>query len=391
VRTCFTSNWRLFSGQDTLSPGRYVRCPQGTPHFPGWHQLGSRDWTSDERNPWPALGEWQGARQYYSGAPPFPFPLPVLIGSADCLILGETEPASDRTFVSGFDSRCYLTSLLLPPVRPSRVDVNDGHTQSQLADIQEMLYNDAALAATMLQAFLGPGSTVSYVADGSGPYSGSLIGISPTQQVIMSSGTTNQQQWAFQLLYAGLGMTDYSTYSTNAQWFANAVVLNDRAVAAGIDLNKPITIVGHSYGGATALVLAGQILTAHPSADLAVLTYGAPRAGDSRLASLLKPIPQANIVAIGDPIGGLPPTGLDLLPFSLFVPGPLFDAYAQVANNGASYILPADGPLVQGDPTFFNWTLVNNAVLAAAIGNPQPTYAAHLMGYYADKLKLLHP
>lgn len=389
MRTCFSSNWRLHAGSNVLTPGRYVRCPAGQAHYPGFHQLGSRDWTSDERDPWPALGEYDGARAYYNGQAPNPFPLPITIGTERCLAAGESDPPPPgRRYLDGFDSRCFLTSLLLPPIRPPRTDITDRPTVSFLADIQAILYNNPAAAAALLEIYLGPGSTVTVVADDPlSPYSGSLIGISPTQQVIMSSGTTNEQQWAFQLLYAGLGLTDYGTYSTNAQWYANAVVLNNRATTAGVDLSKPITLVGHSYGGATVLVLAGQILNAHPGADIQVLTFGSPRAGDNRLGALLKPIPQANIVAVGDPIGGLPPTGRDLYPFFLLVPGPLYAAYAAVADNGSPLLMAADGSLVQGDPTLFNYSLAYSAVLSAVLGDPQPIYSNHLMGFYADKLK----
>jgi len=353
-----------------------------------WHNLGSRDWTSDERFPWPALGEWEGSRQYYGGLPPDPFPLPIYFGNEDCFILGETEPALDRVFLNGFDQRCYALDLLLqPPVIAPLIGLGHRPTVAQLASIQEQLYIDAAAAALMLQQLLGDGSSVSFVADSpTSSYSGSLIGISPTQVVVMSSGTTNQQQYAFQLLYGGLGPTDYGTYSTNAQWFANAAVLNDRMVAAGVDLSKPITFVGHSYGGATVTVLAAQVLNAHPGAEIQVLTLGSPRAGDQRLYNLVETRPGVNVVAVGDPVSAIPPVGLELYPWFLLAPSPLYAQWATIAKPRSTWVIDDFGNMVQGDPYLLSYANVYNAALAAIAVDPQPVYANHLASYYALQL-----
>jgi len=388
VRTCFTSKWRLFRGSSVLTLGRYVRCPAGQPHFPLWHNLGSRDWTSDERDPWPALGEYNGSRQYYSGMPPEPFPLPIYFGNDDCFAMGETGTPPPRTFINGFDCRCYAPDLLLntPTVAPL-VGLGNRATLATLATIQAELYGDAASAAILLQAFMGPNSVVSFVADSpTSPYSGSLIGISPTQTIVMSSGTTNQQQYAFQLLYGALGPTDYSTYSTNAQWFANAQVLNDRMVAAGVDLSKPITLVGHSYGGATVTVLAAQILQANPTAELQLFTTGSPRAGDQRLYDIVETRPNVNVISAGDPVASVPPVGAELYPFALVAPAPLYAQWATIAKPRVTWIIDDQGNMVQGDNYILSYASIYNAVSAAIALDPQPLYANHLSIYYRAQL-----
>jgi len=315
------------------------------------------------------------------------------LGSPRCLLEGETDaPDPERTFLGGFDSRCYRTPLDLVPVVQPLVSISDRETMVELAAIQHILYLDAAAAALALSNLLGPDSTVSFVADSpTSSFSGSLIGISPTQVVVMSSGTTNQQQYAFQFLYGATGPTDYGTYSTNAQWFANAAELNTRMTAAGVDLSKPITLVGHSYGGATVNVLAAQILQANPTANLQILTTGTPRSGDQRLYDLIETRPTVNIVADGDPVASIPPVGVELYPFFLFAPAPLYAQWSTIAKPRSVLMIDIDGNLREGNPYLLSYASISNAVMAAIALDPQPVYAPHLSSYYLFVLKKPQP
>lgn len=393
VRTAFASKWRLHSDPSLLTPGRYVRCPEGQPHFPLWHNLGSRDWTSAERNPWPALGEWEGARSWFSGQAPTPFPLPIRIGSEQCFAFGENDPPPPgRTYHNGFDVRCYGFELPTVPVPVAMVDVTERSWQALLADVQETLYEDAAAAAVMLTNILGPDSTVTFLADSpTSPLSGYLIGISPTQQVVLSSGTTNQQQWTGQLLYGALGPTPYGMYATNAQWQANAQALITAMNVAGVDPAKPLILTGHSYGGATVQVVAAEILIAHPQAPIQLLTFGAPRAGDTRLYAIIHDLPQVHFASVGDPIPAIPPVGVELYPWFLVAPGPLYSQWSSVGKPRAVALLNNDGTVSFGDPYLFSYANAYNAALAGIAADPLPVYAAHLMSYYADRLKLPLP
>jgi len=312
------------------------------------------------------------------------------VGTLPCFLLGETEPPDlTRTFLGGFDARCYRTPLDLVPTTLPLVSISDRATITELARIQEALYNDAAGAAVMLSILLGPDSVVSFVPDSpTSSFSGSLIGISPTQTIVMSSGTTNQQQFAFQFLYGASGPTDYGSFSTNAQWFANATELNNRMVAAGVDLSKPITFVGHSYGGATVNVLAGQILLAHPNAELQIFTTGTPRSGDQRLYDLIETRPIVNVVADGDPVASIPPVGVELYPFFLFAPAPLYAQWQTVAKPRNVLMIDGEGNLREGNPYLLSYSTISQAVMAAIALDPQPVYANHLSGYYYGVLKM---
>ncbi len=95
--------------------------PANTPHYPGLHNLGSRNWTTDERDPPPALGETDFApRPYDKGAIRAGHPPAILLGTADCIANGDTLPlpvfVPPRTFPGGFDSRIYTAAGLPIPL-----------------------------------------------------------------------------------------------------------------------------------------------------------------------------------------------------------------------------------------------------------------------------------
>jgi len=205
------------------------------------------------------------------------------------------------------------------------------------------------------------------------------------------SGTTNQQHFAFQFLYFASGPINYGPMSTSAQYWSAANVIGDRMIADGVDLSKPITLVGHSYGGATATVLAAQIRYANPTADLQLVTFGAPRAGDSRLYALTDPLPQVNLAAVNDPVSALPPQGYELYPWFLVAPSPLYNQWATMAKPRSTLILSADGALVPGDPALVTAGSTWSAIQAALAADPLPTYFTHLMGFYAAALKATPP
>jgi len=126
LRSCYRSKWRLFRGRpDVLTDGYYFFADTNTPFFPGLHQLGSRNWTTDERDPWPDLGEAQGRQRWVTGKFPVARPDPILLGSADCIAGGDAYPPGDsRTFVAGVDTRCWTSGApasseadLIPTVR----------------------------------------------------------------------------------------------------------------------------------------------------------------------------------------------------------------------------------------------------------------------------------
>ncbi len=108
----------MFLGSSQTTRGVYYFSGPDAPHYPGLHNLGSRNWTSDERDPPPPLGETDVVRRpYFKGNLEVPRPPAVLIGSADCIRDGDRLPLPviDRTLPSGIDSRCYSLAPA-PPI-----------------------------------------------------------------------------------------------------------------------------------------------------------------------------------------------------------------------------------------------------------------------------------
>ncbi len=133
LRSCYRSTWRLFrNNADQLTEGRYYFAAPDAPHYPGWHNLGSRNWTSDERDPEPQLGEtgqtprpWDRGERHPGLIPPG------LVGSPECVALGDQFPLSPadqtRELVCGIDARCWLTAglpvLICAETHPAAGDV----------------------------------------------------------------------------------------------------------------------------------------------------------------------------------------------------------------------------------------------------------------------------
>jgi len=121
VRSCYIGQWRLFKDRpDILTTGRYVRAPEGTPHFPGWHNLWSSNWVADAETPPepPDLGEVStGFRPWDNGAYRYAYPPAVVLGPGDCLSAGETFPAvpTIRQTLDGFPAACWTAAGQMPP------------------------------------------------------------------------------------------------------------------------------------------------------------------------------------------------------------------------------------------------------------------------------------
>jgi hypothetical protein len=121
LRSCYRSTWRLFRGSNETTAGRFYFSPPGTPHYPGFHNFGSRNWTSDERDPPPALGETdQSPRPYDKGTQTTGSIPVVVVGDPVCVEMGDTLPLPNfnppRTFAGGIDSRCWLAVGRTPPI-----------------------------------------------------------------------------------------------------------------------------------------------------------------------------------------------------------------------------------------------------------------------------------
>jgi len=105
---------------DLLTRGRFYFVPPGTPHYPGFHNQWSADWTYSygQETDSPPLGEDRYARLGYSlGSLGVAYPAVTRIGEASCVESGEVYPQQngERTLIAGIDSRCWSSAGLAVP------------------------------------------------------------------------------------------------------------------------------------------------------------------------------------------------------------------------------------------------------------------------------------
>jgi len=117
VRSCHHGTWKLFQDSDVETTGRYYFAPPDTPHYPGFHNLWSADWTYEREEVYtpPTLGENREKRLGYSkGNLGIAHPAAITLGSATCIESGEVlnpqvEPVQ-RRLVNGIPEECWQGS-----------------------------------------------------------------------------------------------------------------------------------------------------------------------------------------------------------------------------------------------------------------------------------------
>lgn len=119
LRSCYLSKWLLFRNSDLKTPGRYYfpfALGASVRHYPFPHIFGSRNWTSDEREPQPIPGEANDEKQTWFRGLPVPFPEgPGIRGSSTKIATGGLFPqdtAANR-ITAGADPDCH--DVPIPP------------------------------------------------------------------------------------------------------------------------------------------------------------------------------------------------------------------------------------------------------------------------------------
>ena len=389
VRACFRSKWRIFRDSDRLQEGFFWFCPPTTPFYPGVHNLSSRDWTSDERDPPPLLGEYEGERSWYRGEPPARRPLPILVGDPTCISHGESPGTPATLNVSAECSKvlpdaCYgLEEEIF-----SKTNVWDcvfGHLTARVIDAA---YTDLADAATIVAAYMPPGTVVSTFAQPDELIPAGVIATISDTVVLWLTGTTNFQQLAGQGLYFGLGPVDQGAYSASVLDENAAMAILDILNARGLGGAERIVLAGHSYGGAVCMVMAARMITANPNRNVEILTLGAPAPGDDRLQTLIELLAQRHYATERDPIPYLPP-GSFAFPWLLPVVGLLLiSQWAKFARTPKIRQITQDGRFIDARTSDLPDDFLSVSALAIAAGFDLPNFKDHRADWYAYYLCL---
>jgi len=375
-----------------ITRGRWVRCPPGTPAFPGYTWLGSRDWTSDDYFSRPPLGEVDGpVRKWDNGQPPVVFPPAALIGSARCLAEGERPGDVTPGLIDGFDVRCWALARPVPEPILLRVDITYPPHQIALADSLTWIYASTMIASDKLVDFMGPGTVTTSVPNTSSLFPGTVIARQGNVTVVVISGTSNPQQLSMQVLGAGIGPLERGGLGTNSLWWAASNVILDRILASGADPDGPIVLVGHSYGGAVAALVAARLRQWNRTRSIQLLTFGAPKPGDNRLIHRISTVTQVAFVNTDDPVPQIPPGGRLLTMLSAYVPEIVRPRWgAWVGLRGRVALTPEGGRIPQ-PPAEDLFPQVRSAVVNTLANQPVPEFLAHDMAEYARRLGLIPP
>ena len=368
-----------------LTKGRYWFCGEKTPFYPRPHNLGSRDWTSDQRDPWPALGEWAGAYQWSNGLPPRPRPLPVLVGSPKCIESGETaaepQPEYPASTCRQYPLACYANA------QPGVFDIQCCEIALRFAQVLLFAYSDIPLAHALFQNFVGLDWTVTDQPEVVDSIPTTIIGLGPNRvAIVVITGTTNFQQLALQGLYATIGLTNYGQYSTYALWEGGARTIMERlATATGGAFNE-IYFVGHSLGGAVAQLLGAKMHAGRPDVRVNILTYGMPVAGDSRVNDAVDGTNFIHWKGIDDPVPGLPPQGADLVSMFDFIVGAEREKFLTLESARHRFVIDDGGVVFEDDSNTLPFS-TQDALMQLIIGGmATPAFDEHLMATYYRRL-----
>lgn len=369
-----------------LVPGQYVRCRAAAPHYREFHNLGSANWRRGNDEKEPTLGEPFNQRQSWTRSEPLPvFPLPILIGDRTCIADGDTfasRVASSAVF-NGFLVRCWRAFNPAEPSQLSDIPLSQRSSLSAQAKILNLLYSDPPAAAAAAVAFLGPG-TVTTV-DGNGLTSASpvtLIATNGPVTIVFITGTTNYQQIALQGMFSLIPPSLQAGFGTSAVWQGGMHVVDGRIIAAGIPATSEIRFVGHSYGGAIAVLLAAQYKRFSPLRPVELLTFGSPKPGDQRLSNLLVNVPSMNIVNVNDPIPSMPPSFPWLLPFLPTIETSILEGWAEYRPPPNQFILDEEGNLTPSNDATFSILQLGLLVADAIVSTPPAAIDAHSMNTY---------
>lgn len=301
-----------------------------------------------------------------------------------------SEPVTVRQndFREGFPQLCYVPEIAPKPPLPFWPDVYDRSHGRSLANVIGLLYTDPVIAEAALTSFLGSGWTYTVDPTTAVLGSGTIIARAPQGTVAVVSGTTTFEQLALQAMYAGAGAVSVGPFKANFLHYQAANILSNKLAAAGVGAAEPIVLVGHSLGGAMCLILAGLYLAFNTNRQVELLTFGCPRVGNRQLRDILEARRQCNYANVGDPVPGLPPIGIELLPLLTISPALFLLQWGAFSTNGGQRMLYADGRIVESSESVLGVTRLFQLAALAIAGSPFPFDADHDVTEYAARLGL---
>jgi hypothetical protein len=311
----------------------------------------------------------------------------VYCGTADEWLRGGGLPVAPPVlYDDGFPHCCGPPQVPFPSIYTCT-------TLYHLMRTLEEQYRSPGLARAYFGANIFAGMNWRHESD-NGPTSmpGYLIGTCLDWTVVIISGSTNFQQFALQ----GMNSLDMpNQFCIDGTAFGTSALYYDtmREIVRNVQLfatpNKPILLIGHSYGGALCNVMKAYLRGGAQIDRIDMATFGAPRAGDSRLRRILEQGTGnfVNVINTDDPVPRLPPRDVPLLLQRLIPIAPW--------GRWQNWYIPANRAGLRGNGSMFPRPIdfISTGTLAAIVGNivlgrPVAGFNAHLPSEYSRRLSL---
>ena len=390
ARSCYSSRWHLF--QDSLgteTAGRYYFSPAGSRHYPFAHNLGSRSWHDSNWQHELRLGEsLDAAHIYYAGTSPVIAPQDRIVGKPECVKSGEkiADAAIIGDLVDGFPSACFIPPETLPDLWFEVGTINRCIVQKIYAVVIDWLYvDDEERIIQALTDWLGAAVTISV--HGGTPFLPAVVTIiHPEFSVIILDGTRNFQQFALQALYAQIRPTNIGIFGTNRFWYSASTWATAWLENDGADPAKPILLVGHSYGGAVAQILAARYRAWRPEREIRYLTYGSPKPGDQRLIDLLRQCQGISLANDNDIVTVLPPDRLTLIPVVAALALPVLFLLENWKRPANQLLLREDGSAFTNESVLLDFDTLLAIMIRVIAQEPLDVIIGHSSGEYVARL-----
>lgn len=311
-----------------------------------------------------------------------------LFGSDDLLPAGPIPPVDESNFYLGFPVQCWPASPG-PTARPWPFSPFDSDWRRSAAEVLCFQYRFPPIAESKLRGMLGDGYTLTRVDNTASVIPGTLIATSTGRVVIFVSGTTNESQLAIQGAQSFAEPSPRGLYKTLPLWDLACDQVLGRLTSAGMGTSEEIAIVGHSYGGAIAQILAFRLNRANPQRKISLITYAAPPVGKiPTVGNWPSRIVSSFICNDGDPMTLVPPPFTDMLWLKNVLPTLPLAAWSQWTRPRQTTRLTEDGEFVTDDVLTFQ--LLDLQIITANIlaGGVVAFPDAHLMPEYVRRLWL---
>lgn len=387
-RSCYTSEWRLFANDSSVKVrGRYYFSPPGMSHFPGMHNLGSRDWNDRNWGVEQTLGEDLAAKHgWNAGQLPAHVARNQYIGSLDCIERGGNTQRLPLDIIGGFPSECLGPDDTVPLWRDYSAYARCV-IQEFYINLLSLLYEEEfAEFEALVSERMGVDVTVT-VHNGTTILPRIATIIHPGFAIVVIDGTDNFQKAALQAFESVIGPTNIGSYSTLPFWYSTSQRALDFLAADGYVAGNPLMIAGHSMGAAVGLNLAARLRAGQPDLLIRYVTFGCPKIGDLRLQTLIRACEGYDISNEFDYVTLLPPNLSSLLPvFSLF-PLLLLRDYLNWYGPPHRFLQRSSGPLQIREDALLDTEILTNMLTLIADGDPLGPIDDHRSGAYLTKTR----